>query len=87
METLKERDLIGPHRGIQIKLTELHGVMGGAQWKIEREPFWMEISPLLIAQIRAANEALDKRRACPHRACPTPDECRTECQCAMQKSQ
>jgi hypothetical protein len=44
---------MGPHRGIQIKLIETHGVMGGAQWKIEREPFWMELSPLMAVQARA----------------------------------
>ena len=57
METIKERDLMGPHRGVQIKLVELHGVMGGAQWQIEREPFWMEVSPLRVAQAKAGYEA------------------------------
>lgn len=57
IETIQERDLMGPHRGIQIKLIELHGVMGGAQWQIEREPFWMEVSPLHVAQVRASHRA------------------------------
>ena len=57
VETIQERDLMGPHRGIQIRLTELHGTMDGAQWKIEREPFWMEVSPLHVAQVKASYEA------------------------------
>lgn len=57
IETIKERDLWGPHRGVQIKLTELHGTVGGAQWKIEREPFWQELSPLYMAQARASYRA------------------------------
>ena len=57
METIKERDLMGPHRGVQIRLTEIHGTMGGAQWKIERDPFWMEVSPLHVAQVKAGYEA------------------------------
>lgn len=57
MEVIKERDLMGPHRGIQIKLIETHGVMGGPTWQIEREPFWMEVSPLHAAQVRASYDA------------------------------
>lgn len=57
IETVQERDFMGPHRGIQIKLIELHGTMGGAQWKIEREPFWMEVSPLMAVQARANYDA------------------------------
>lgn len=60
-ETIHERDLMGPHRGIQIKLTEIHGTMGGTQWKIEREPFWMEVSPLKAAQAKASYEAFVDR--------------------------
>jgi hypothetical protein len=53
METIRERDLMGPHRGVLMNVTELHGVVGGAQWKIEREPFWMEVTPLMAVQVRA----------------------------------
>jgi hypothetical protein len=57
MQTIRERDLMGPHRGILVKLIELHGTMGGTQWQIEREPFWMEVSPLHVAQVRATHDA------------------------------
>jgi len=57
MDTVQERDLWGPHRGIQVKIVELHGVMGGAEWKVEREPFWMEVSPLMAIQARAGYDA------------------------------
>lgn len=57
IETIQERDLMGPHRGIRVRLVELHGTMGGAQWKIERAPFWMEVSPLHAAQVRAGYRA------------------------------
>jgi len=57
MQIIKGRDLTGPHRGVQIRLIELHGTMGGAQWKIEREPFWMEVSPLHVAQAKANYDA------------------------------
>lgn len=44
--------MMGPHRGIQIKVIETHGIAGGFTYTIEREPFWMEITPQHIEQLK-----------------------------------
>lgn len=51
---LQARDLMGPHRGMRIQLIELHGIVGGYEYKIVNEPFWMEVRPekMVIARAR-----------------------------------